>query len=539
MNIPTAAVLLFATAWPQFGHDAQHTGAVTTTAQPMQIVLASVQMDPFVSLEEAFYGEDLLVHYATPIVDGDDVFIAVKSGTFTPGDWSTQRWGVQALRWQGGRLVARWTTMSDWRPVPQTTGGPTFEPVFQPVLANGFIYMPGMAMHLIRVDPNSGAIIDYPGAFPTLILGAYITSPLVTDATGNIYYNVIFLNVNAWTNDVRDAWLERIAPDGSSKIAQYSAFVTGAPAGTDACLGAFSDADLPWPPSPTAVPPNIICGSQRPGINVAPAIATDGTIYTVSRAHFNSRYGYLIALNPDLTPKWTQSLRDRLNDGCNVTLPQNGAPGGCRAGAFTGVDPADNTMGAGRVFDDSSSSPLIAPDGSVFYGAYTRYNYSQGHLMHFTQTGAYLGAYPFGWDITPGIYAHDNTYSIISKENRYPVGTYCDNPVTCPVVRNQAYFVTALDPSLHVQWSMSAPRGFEWCINGPAIDGNGVSYVNSEDGWLYSINPDGTLRQSIQLTAAIGQAYTPVVVDDRGRVYAEKAGMLFVVGARPRVRAVR
>jgi hypothetical protein len=542
VNIPIAASLLLAAAWPQFGHDPQHTGAVQVSGQPMLGVLASVVMDPFVSQETAVSGEDLLVHYATPIVDGDDVFVAVKSGTYTPGDWSTQKWGVQAWRWEGGRLVRRWTTMSEWKPVPYTGGGvgPTFEPVFQPVLANGYVYMPERGVGLARINRDTGAIVDFPGALPTVLINAYITSPLVTDAAGNIYFNVIFLSgANPWTTDIVDAWIERIAPDNSGRQAQYSAIVSGAPAASAGCRGSFSADELPWPPSQTAVPPDIPCGSQRPGINVAPAIASDGTIYTVSRAHFNSRYTYLVALNPDLTPKWTQSLRDRFNDGCNVTLPQNGAPGGCRGGAFTGVDPADNTMGAGRAIDDSSSSPMIAPDGSVFYGAYTRYNFTQGHLMHFTSAGTYLGAYPFGWDITPGIYAHSNTYSLITKENRYPVGSYCDDPTFCPVVRAGEYFINALDPSLHVQWSMRAPKGFEWCINGPAIDANGVSYANSEDGWLYSINPDGTLKQSIQLTAAIGQAYTPVVVDGQGRIYAEKAGTLYVVGGGQRVRAVR
>jgi hypothetical protein len=54
------------------------------------------------------------------------------------------------------------------------------------------------------------------------------------------------------------------------------------------------------------------------------------------------REGHLVAVNPDLTPKWNASLAERLTDGCNVTLPPNGTPGGCRAGACTGVDPWQN-----------------------------------------------------------------------------------------------------------------------------------------------------------------------------------------------------
>lgn len=538
MTIATAALLL-AASWPQFGRDAAHTGRAAVSALPMQKVLASVVMDPFVAAEMQFFGSDLLVHYASPIIDGDNVYLEIKGGAFT-GNWATETFGVQALQWRGSQLVPRWTTMTDWKPVPSTRdGGPTFEPVFQPVLANGFLYMPGTAGSVLRVDPNTGAIVDRLGPPPAPADRIVVVSgPLVVDSAGNIFYNIIELAASnsPWTVDIKNAHLARIAPDRSFTSVSYGAIVKGAPAGTAACLGTFNEADLPWPPSPSALPATVPCGSQRPGVNVAPAVASDGTIYTISRAHLNSRYGYLVAVNADLTPKWRQSLRDRFADGCNVLLPPNGTPGGCRANALTGVDPADNTLGAGRVLDDSTSSPLVAPDGSILYGAYTRYNYTQGHLMHFSAAGAYLGAYPFGWDITPGIYAHGNTYSIVTKENHYDVGSYCD---TCASGRPAGFFVTSLTPALKAEWSTPTTTGYEWCVNGPAIDSNGVAYVNSEDGSLYAINPDGTERASVHMTDAMGQAYTPVVIDDFGRLYAEKAGTVFVIGAPLRQRAVR
>ena len=72
-----------------------------------------------------------------------------------------------------------------------------------------------------------------------------------------------------------------------------------------------------------------------------------------------------------------------------MIIPPNGTPGGCRSGAFTGVDPADNQPGSGRVSDNGTSSPVVAPDGRIFYGSYTRYNYSQGHLMSFNPDGTF------------------------------------------------------------------------------------------------------------------------------------------------------
>lgn len=536
MNFAIAA-LLFAAAWPQFGRDPGHSGTSPTIGQPLQRVLAQVRMDPFTEAERSEQGGDLLIHYAVPILDGDDVFLEVKGGTHS-SDWSTQSWSVEAFRWDGNRLVPRWIAGSDWKPVPFTQGvGPVFEPVFQPVLANNSIYMPGAGGTILRIDRNSGTVIARIGAPEN---ATYVAGPLVADPNGNVLFNAItFASSDPWITDVRDAWLARVTPSGEVSRAHYSILVTSAPAPTTQCLGVFSDAQLPWPPSPTALPTSIPCGSQRPGVNVAPAVAPDGTIYTVSRAHFNSRWSYLVALNPDLTPKWSVSLRDRFNDGCNVLLPLNGTPGGCREGAGTGVDPSDNTAGAGRVNDDSSSSPVVAPDGSVIYGAYTRYNYSQGHMMHFSARGEYLHSYPFGWDITPAVRARANSYSIITKENRYPLGSYCDNPNWCPSVRPSGFFVTRLGPSLHVEWTFENPSGYEWCVSGPAIGADGAAYMNAEDGILYAINPNGSLRSMLLLSSGGGQSYTPLAIDDHGRVYAETGGVLYVAGAQPRRRVVR
>src|SRR5207237_5054663 len=130
--------------------------------------------------------------------------------------------------------------------------------------------------------------------------------------------------------------------------------VPGTPAASDQCIFRYSTANLPWPvldasgnPAPV---PTIRCGSQRPPVNTAPAIGPDGTIYDISRAAHDDYYGYLIAINPNLTPKWTASMREKFSDGCGTaTLPPNGAPGGCRAGAPLGVSPPTGRAGDGRV----------------------------------------------------------------------------------------------------------------------------------------------------------------------------------------------
>ena len=106
------------------------------------------------------------------------------------------------------------------------------------------------------------------------------------------------------------AWLVKIASNDTPSIVSFATLVPGAPAGNaQDCPGTFEFSanavgTLPWPPAVNAVAPvfPFFCGSQRPGINVAPAIAPDGTIYTASRAHFDDMVSYLVAVNPKSTP---------------------------------------------------------------------------------------------------------------------------------------------------------------------------------------------------------------------------------------------
>lgn len=543
-----AALPLFADGWPQFGHDPRHSGRSGVPAQPLLRLFADVEYDPFVAAEQEASDGDLTVHFQVPLVDGDDVFMEFKSGRFTGSSSQTQNWSIHRLHWENGALADLWTAPSDWKPVPTLTVD-GWEPVFQALLANGFLYEPGAGGTLLQFDRGDGALVRRINPFGIAVDAAtFVTGPPTADAAGNIVYTAMRLNPSApLTGDVSGAWLVRVAPDGATKIVSFAAIALGAPAANAQCLGTFDLSQTPLPPSPNAVPPSIPCGSQRPGLNVAPAIAPDGTIYVVSRANFNSYWGMLVAVNPDLTPKWATSMRGRFHDGCNVLLPPNGTDGGCRAGTATGVNPEENLPGAGRVNDASTSSPVVAPDGSILYGAYTRYNDSQGHLMRFAADGTYLGAYPSGWDITPAIYEHDGTWSIVTKENHYG-GVVHPTP---------AYFISQLSPSLDVEWQArntttdacgrgpdgvvrcvpAQPEGFEWCVNAPAVDAHGTVYANSEDGFLYAIAQGGAIRQKIFLQLALGAAYTPVSIGQDGRVYAQNAGHLFIVGGAVHPRA--
>src|SRR5258708_2549743 len=157
----------------------------------------------------------------------------------------------------------------------------------------------------------------------TLDAHTLTVSPLTADSVGNIYYNVLKIQDtgNFYGMDAVNSWLVKVAPDDTIAMVSYTGLNPAAPKSTDLCLGIFSSSQLPWPPSTDAVPPSVPCGLQRVGLNIAPAIAPDGTIYTLTRGHFliGARHSFLLAINPNLTLKWATSLRNRFHDGWGVS----------------------------------------------------------------------------------------------------------------------------------------------------------------------------------------------------------------------------
>jgi len=569
--------------WPQWGHDARHSGFSPVAGQAPTVMLADIVYDPFVPQAQAESGGDLLAHYQAPLVSGNSVYMEFKTGSYTscptpgswqngdicgPNAWNSMTWNERRLDWHNGQLETVWTFESDWKPEWNGTFGLAgWEPVFHPVLSHGFLYVPGFGGALWKVNIQTGAAVAWITPFGTThVQDTFVSSPLTADAQGNIYYNVLKLQdphlSNPWfASDIKGAWLVKVAPDGGFTMATYKSLVPGAPAADDFnCPGTFFDlTTLPWPPSPSAVAPGFVCGSQRPGVNIAPAVAPDGTIYTISRGHFNSMVAYLVAVNPDLTPKWQASLQNRLTDGCGFLVPiappdNPNQPNSCRVGSNLGVDPTTNAPGSGSIIDQASSTPTVLPDGSILVGVTTNYGFARGELFKFSRHGEFLGNYNFGWDSTAAVRAHDGTYSIVLKDNHYGgIGNYCFDPTSpiCAPRPNGPYFITQLNANLVPEWQFrdtttescqrnpdgsvtcipnTHPNGFEWCINAPAFDVNGNVYVNSEDGNMYVIDPHGNLVGNIFTNLAIGAAYTPLSLGPDGKIYTQNDGQLFVVG---------
>jgi len=574
-----------ATWWGQWGRTPQHQGSVPVAGQTGSGILANIVYDPFTSKEQQgpYAAGGLLVHYQTPLLStGSDVFMECKTGQYSNiKNWQVQTWCEQKFTWVNGVLTLMWTHINDWKPVPFSPDkdGPGWEPVYHGVLTDQGLWVPAFGGAMWKLDRNTGSVLAHVTPFgSTLDPNTYAVGPLSADRFGNIFYNVMQLDGSAkdpWLVDVPNSWLVKVTAAGQATAVAWASLVPGTPAATDSCIWRYSTASLPWPvlgpDGQPAEPLHVTCGSQRPPVNTAPAIGPDGTIYDISRASLDDYYSYLVAINPNLTPKWTASMREKFSDGCGTaTLPPSGAPGGCRAGSPVGVSPPDGRAGSGRVIDDSTSASVVAPDGSIYYGAYTRYNYAQGHMMRWSSSGVFLPSnvdaitgFQFGWDTTPAIFLYTAangtaTFAVITKENHYgDVGSYCNDSTICPPDRTatnpgypEQYFMSSLTPDLKINWRWQNtnpnsctrnsdgtiscvadhPFGFEWCVNAPAVDGIGTVFANSEDGNLYEIDRNGVLVNQVLTQLAIGAAYTPLSIGPDGKIYTQNDGRMFVIG---------
>ena len=201
----------------------------------------------------------------------------------------------------------------------------------------------------------------------------YVNTPITADGGGNIYFGFRTTGANPLG---LQSGIARIGADG---VGLWISATTAAGGDTSATL----------------VPHQ-----------AAPALSNDERTLYVVVAGTNS---YLVGLDPvTLNPKEASPgvpMRVRLKD------PRNG-----------GINNA-------WVTDDSSASPMVGPDGDVYYGILGNpFSNSRGWLLHFsgdlTQTKT-PGA--FGWDNTASVvpvsavpsYAGPSTYLIFSKYNNY------------------------------------------------------------------------------------------------------------------------
>jgi hypothetical protein len=480
-------------AWFSYGRDAQHTAQSPIASQNLGRIAWSSAVDLAPQYTQS---GALLTHYGSPVVTTrNTVVIPVKTG-------ANGGYRVEGRTGTTGALV--WSANTDYVTPPHN-----WLPPYNVLLTQqGRLYAPGAGGKLLvrsDVDAAGGSFATHvfygaatynanPAAFDANV---FINTPLTADAQGNVFFGFQVTGANP-ANLV--GGIARVAPDG-----------TGI-----------------WVGAAAAASDNAIA---KPAMNCAPALSSDGqTVYiavNIAAVQGVTQRGYLLALN-------------------STTLAT-------RARAAL-IDP--NTNGPARINDNGTSSPVVGPDGRVFYGVleatYGTHN-ARGWLLQFDALLNSAGVPgSFGWDVSPSVipasmvpsYTGPSTYLLAQKYNNYVGAGTGDGLNRMAVVDPRASQADPVLPSVAVMREVltilgptldgnTANSRREWCINTMAADPQRNSVLaNNEDGILYRWDlTTNTLSQSIRLTSGLGQAYTPTLVGADGAVYAISDATLFSIRA--------
>ena len=294
-----------------------------------------------------------------------------------------------------------------------------------------------------------GRLIARINPFGTSVDAAtFVAGGLAADGAGSVFYNAVRLDLaSPWTANALGAWLVKVAPDGTAARAAFSALVPGAPAASAAV-----PVELHEQPAVASL------GERRAAQRIL-RIAASGhqrdsrdrlrrdRVHGQPRA-LQRRYGYLRRgqSGPHAAVERV-AARNPFRRLRRAPAAER-TPGGCRAGATPGVDPATNDMPAGRVSDLSSSSPVVLPDGSS--------PLRRARPATTTRAGTSSGSPARAALSRPTISAGTSrrrstrtTGPIRSslKDNHYELGSYCGDPQFCPP-QARRYDLTSLDPNL-------------------------------------------------------------------------------------------
>jgi len=478
---------LAAQAWPTHSHDAQHTGISAAGAQSLAKIHWSVPVDLAPPVGEIF------IHYGSPVITAaNTVIVPVKTGP--------DNFRVEAHDGASGGLL--WMQNTGYFAPPAA-----FLPGIGPTLFQNTVLIPDDGGRImVRQNPDLAAggvshLIFYgrssflanPSVYQQNVA---ISTPLTTDAEGNIYFG--------------------FAVFGPTPIGLQSGLARMGHNGVGTWVAATN---LSGDPNTTRVAPSC-----------APALSNDGkTLYVTVKDSNDFGTGYLVALNSK-----TLAVINK------VQL----------------MDPAFGVTAI--VPDETSASPTVGPDGDVYYGVlenpFLDHN-DRGWLLHFnSDLSQQKIPGSFGWDDTASIvdaslvagYNGKSKYLVMTKYNNYASLGTGNGHNQVAILDPNATQDDPVIPSTKVMRAVRTKEGLtldpdfptfpgavrEWCINTAAVDPiTKAVIVNSEDGKLYRWDlTTNTLSQRIKLSGGIGEAYTPTVIGPDGTVYAINDAVLDAVG---------
>ena len=482
--------------WGSYAHDPQHDAVAPVASQPLNRILWQTSVDLSVPATNT---AELFIHYGSPLITrSNTVIVPVKTG-------ASGGFEVEALT--GATGATNWVQTTDYV-LPAYGWIPSYSPALTPGNRLYFSGIGGTVYYCNTPDTNSVSPVIGQTAFYGLTnyaanVSAYqnnvfICTPITTDRYGDIFFG---FQVTGSTPLNLQSGIARIDYNGTGTWIAASATVTN---------GTVSQVAM----------------------NCSPALSNDHKTLYIAVNEGYTGYGYLVSLDSrTLTPLASIRLKDVKN-------------------------PTDDA----NVDDDGTASPMVGPDGDVYYGVLETpwdSNNDRGWMLHFDRvlsTTKLPGA--FGWDDTASVvpasmvpsYHGNSTYLLMTKYNNYadpglngnginkiaildPNNSETD-PVSGATVMNEVLTIAGPTPDPANRNAQHPNAVREWCINSAAVDPFTKSVLaNNEDGRLYRWDmTSNTLSQTNVLTAGVGEAYTPTIVGVNGVVYAINNAILFALG---------
>ena len=478
-----------------FAGNAQHTSSYAAPAQNLNTFKWIASID--------LNNTGALIHYGAPVITAaNTVLVPVKTGATD---------GFQVSAFNGANGATKYTLATDYL-LPAHNWIPAYNPCVATSAFGTRLYYAGAGGTIWHVDnPDSStpgapvrevfytSLANYNANAAAFNSTIFVNTPITADSHGNIYFGFRVQGTAPAPLNTTQSGFARIDPNGDGT------FVLAAAAANDAAI-------------------------ERDSHNVAPALSNDETtLYVVVKWATNTRYCYLLGLNATtLQTKFSVFLRDP------------------RTGSAAGVP------------EDGTASPMVAPDGDVYFGLQgtPANNGSRGFLLRFSGDLSITktpGA--FGWDYTAGVvpassvasYTGTSSYLLFCKYNDYafqdgsgvnrvalldPNATQIDPHISSPGLVEMREVLTVIGPTPDPEHPDIPNAVREWCINAPAVNPATKSvFFNSEDGHAYRWNlQTNSLDQAITLNSGIGQPYVPTVIGPDGTVYTLNGGTLFALG---------
>jgi hypothetical protein len=433
-------------------------------------------------------------HYGAPLLTpANTVVVPVRTAS-----------GFQVSAFDGATGRLKYTLATDYR-LPAHNWLPAYQPALAAPPSGMRLYYAGAGGTVYYIEnPDSDAprapmrqcfytdLGSYQSNAAAFNQTVFINTALTADTNGVVFFGFrLETNAAPYPFNTTNSGFGRLAPDGTGL------YVLATQAAGD--------------PKIVRVPHN--CG---------PALSRDGrTVYVVGHdVASSSAYSYLLGLDSTtLATKYTVFLQT------NYSV---------------------------YVDDDSTASPVVGPDGDIFFGVLS--GGDRGLLLHYS--GDLSTEWPpgsFGWDNTPAIvptnmvpgYTGSSAYLLFSKYNNYagsgdginkialldPKATQVDSYYRLTTMR-EVLTATGPTPDPSYQGAEYPYAVREWCISAGAVNPATRSvYMPNEDGHLYRWDlAANSLSAALALEPNVSEAYVPTVLGPDGTVYTLSNDSMFACG---------